>query len=54
MTIDGAAVDRFELTDRNGKTTLVFDHTGFPRGLGEHLAQGWRMNYWEPLKKYLA
>jgi activator of HSP90 ATPase len=48
------SIASFALSDRNGKTSLVFAHTGFPNGLGEHLAQGWRMNYWEPLKKYLA
>src|SRR5438270_499090 len=40
------SIAKFELTDRGGKTQLVFDHTGFPTGLGEHLAQGWRANYW--------
>ena len=48
------SVARFEISDRAGKSVLVFDHTGFPNGLGEHLAQGWRTNYWEPLRKYLA
>jgi activator of HSP90 ATPase len=48
------SIARFELADRAGKTTLLFDHTGFPNGLGEHLAAGWRMNYWEPLQKYLG
>src|SRR5438477_4347097 len=48
------SIARFELTDRAGKTTLVFDHTGFPAGQGEHLAQGWHENYWEPIKKYLG
>jgi activator of HSP90 ATPase len=48
------SVAKFEIADRAGKSVLVFDHTGFPNGLGEHLAQGWRSNYWEPLKKYLA
>jgi activator of HSP90 ATPase len=48
------SIARFEIADRAGKSVLVFDHTGFPNGLGEHLAQGWRTNYWEPLRKYLA
>ena len=48
------SIAKFEIADRGGKSVLVFDHTGFPNGLGEHLAQGWRTNYWEPLKKYLA
>jgi activator of HSP90 ATPase len=48
------SIARFELADRGGKTQLVFDHIGFPAGQGEHLAQGWRANYWGPLEKYLA
>jgi activator of HSP90 ATPase len=48
------SIAKFELAEHGGKTTLVFDHTGFPKGLGEHLANGWRANYWEPLAKYLA
>src|SRR4051812_49085019 len=31
---------RFELKADGGKTRLVFDHTGFPAGQGEHLAAG--------------
>lgn len=48
------SIARFEMADRVGKSILIFDHTGFPNGLGEHLAQGWRTNYWEPLKKFLS
>jgi activator of HSP90 ATPase len=48
------SIAKFEIADRAGKSVLIFDHTGFPNGLGEHLAQGWRTNYWEPLRKYLA
>lgn len=48
------SIARFELADRAGKTAILFDHTGFPNGQGEHLAQGWYANYWEPLKKYLG
>jgi hypothetical protein len=35
-------------------TKIVFDHAGFPRGKAEHLAEGWKMNYWEPLEKFLG
>jgi len=31
---------------------LVFEHTGFPEGLHDHLAEGWEQNYWTLLKKY--
>ena len=27
---------------------------GFPKGLGEHLASGWKEHYWDTLEKYLA
>jgi len=26
-------------------------HTGFPKGDGEHLAEGWKINYWQPMEK---
>jgi len=48
------SIAKFELVERAGKTAIIFDHTGFPNGQGEHLAQGWYANYWEPLKKYLG
>ncbi len=47
------SIARFEVSDDNGSTKLVFDHTGFPAGQGEHLAQGWHDNYWNPLKQLL-
>ena len=48
------SIARFELTKDGTGTRLVFDHTGFPKGQAEHLAAGWRENYWEPLAKFLA
>jgi activator of HSP90 ATPase len=48
------SIVRFELTDQGGTTKLVFDHTGFPAGTGDHLASGWKEHYWEPLQKFLA
>lgn len=45
---------RFVLAEEGANTKLIFDHTGFPAGQAEHLAEGWRVNYWEPLEKYLA
>jgi activator of HSP90 ATPase len=47
------SIVKFEFTDQGAGTKLVFDHTGFP-GSGEHLFTGWKADYWEPLKKYLA
>ena len=48
------SIAKFELTEQGSDTKLVFDHTGFPDGQGQHLADGWKANYWEPLAKYLA
>jgi len=48
------SVARFGFTADGAGTRLTFDHTGFPVGQGDHLAEGWVTNYWEPLKKYLA
>lgn len=48
------SIVRFELQPRDGKTLIVFDHTGFPAGQGQHLAEGWHANYWTPMRKYLA
>lgn len=48
------SIVKFELTEQGSGTKLVFDHAGFPQGKGQHLADGWRANYWEPLEKYLA
>ena len=48
------SIARFELVEQGSGTRIVFDHTGFPKGTGEHLASGWKSNYWEPLAKFLA
>jgi uncharacterized protein YndB with AHSA1/START domain len=48
------SIARFVLVESGGGTKIVFDHTGFPKGQAEHLAEGWRTNYWEPLAKSLA
>lgn len=48
------SIARFELVKDGVGTRLVFDHTGFPVGKAEHLAAGWKGNYWEPLAKFLA
>jgi activator of HSP90 ATPase len=47
------SIVKFELVEQSGGAKLVFDHTGFPEGAANHLAIGWKANYWEPLKKYL-
>jgi activator of HSP90 ATPase len=48
------SIAKFELKPQGAKTMLVFDHTGFPNGLGQHLAEGWEANYWTPLRKFLG
>ena len=48
------SIAKFALTEQGSDTKLVFDHTGFPQGEAQHLAEGWKGNYWEPLAKVLA
>ena len=49
------SVARMELAAAaNGGTTLTFDHTGFPKGQGKHLAEGWYGNYWKPMQKHFG
>jgi len=48
------SIAKFQLTKQGSETKIVFDHTGFPKGDGEHLAAGWKANYWEPLEKFLG
>ncbi len=48
------SIAKFVLVEQGAETKIKFDHTGFPKGQAEHLAEGWRINYWEPLAKFLA
>ena len=48
------SIAKFELVEQPGSTIIVFDHTGFPSGTGQELADGWHKHYWEPLAKLLA
>jgi len=48
------SIARFELVEQGSGTKIVFDHTGFPKGLGQHLADGWKAHYWDTLQKYLT
>jgi activator of HSP90 ATPase len=48
------SIARFELAPLDSGTKLIFDHTGFPQGTAEHLAQGWYAHYWDPLRKFLG
>jgi activator of HSP90 ATPase len=48
------SIAKFQLAELGSGTTLILAHSSFPKGLGEHLAEGWRLNYWEPLQRFLA
>jgi activator of HSP90 ATPase len=48
------SIARFELVGRGSGTRIVFEHTGFPPELAEHLESGWNENYWTALQKYLG
>jgi activator of HSP90 ATPase len=48
------SIAKFELVEQGTGTKIVFDHTGFPQGQAQHLAEGWKANYWEPLADYLS
>jgi activator of HSP90 ATPase len=48
------SIAKFVLVEQGSETKIKFDHTGFPKGQAEHLAEGWRVNYWEPLARFLA
>ncbi|HMH31746.1 MAG TPA: SRPBCC family protein, partial [Puia sp.] len=42
------SIAKFEIKPKGSGTHLVFDHTGFPPDLHDHLAEGWRSHYWDP------
>ena len=48
------SIARFTLTEGGSGTKIIFDHRGFPPGTAQHLAEGWKLNYWTPLGEYLA
>jgi len=48
------SIAKFTLVAQGVGTKMVFEHTGFPKGAAEHLAAGWKSNYWEPLEKFLG
>jgi activator of HSP90 ATPase len=48
------SIVKFELLGQGAGTLLKFDQTGFPVDDAENLAQGWKMNYWQPMATVLA
>ena len=47
------SIAKFEFKPHGSGTHLVFDHTGFPEEMHDHLLAGWQTNYWDLLAKYL-
>ena len=43
------SIARFELQSSGAGTKVVFEHSGFPEDMKDHLAKGWQMNYWDKL-----
>ena len=48
------SVVKFELKPHGTETSIVLDHTGFPEGDFDGLDSGWKLRYWDPMKKFLA
>jgi activator of HSP90 ATPase len=48
------SIVKFELKAQGSETRVVLDHTGFPEGEFDNLDPGWKLRYWDPLKKFLA
>jgi activator of HSP90 ATPase len=48
------SIAKFQFKDSGSDTKIIFDHTGFPKGKAEHLATGWKANYWDALERYFA
>ena len=48
------SIVNFVLVEEGARTRVVLDHKGFPEGQAQHLAAGWRGNYWDPLEKYFV
>jgi activator of HSP90 ATPase len=46
------SIVKFELKAQGSGTRLILDHRGFPEGLKDHLALGWKEHYWDNLTKY--
>ena len=48
------SIVRFQFRDAGTDTKIIFDHAGFPKGAADHLATGWKANYWDALERYFA
>lgn len=47
------SIAKFEIVEQGAGCRIILEHRGFPAGTAEHLAVGWRENYWQPLQQYL-
>jgi activator of HSP90 ATPase len=47
------SIAKFDLVAEGTGTKIILDHTGFPVKEVEHLAAGWKSNYWDALTQYL-
>lgn len=43
----------YELSEKDGVTTITLTQIGVPEEFVNDVAQGWQDYYWEPLKQYL-
>jgi activator of HSP90 ATPase len=48
------SIVRFELRSDGAGTKLSFAHEGFPEDQAEHLAKGWKSNYWDNIAKHVS
>ena len=48
------SIVRFELRSDGAGTKLSFEHQGFPEDQADHLAKGWKANYWENIAKRVS
>jgi activator of HSP90 ATPase len=48
------SIVKFELSEESSGTKVVLEHAAFPTGQREHLAAGWKANYWKPLEEFLV
>jgi activator of HSP90 ATPase len=45
---------RFSIEKTDDGSNVSLEHSSFPDGEGEHLAQGWHDNYWNNMRAALA
>jgi activator of HSP90 ATPase len=44
----------FKFSKAGSGTKLMFDHTGIPDGMSDHLAEGWKKMYWDRMADYFS